>query len=220
MNRLKCLGVNGNLMKNPLLLVPEISFFSILFVFVIVLTVNVFSHWTVLTIFMLLRTLLSHRSADRRRNMFASHVLFIVRIMSIMHSSTSCGENDINLRQGVLSALLKDYDKNIIPSVNTSLKTEVEMTIQEINSINEFTSSFVADIYYSQIWMDTRLRFENMTCQTNLSLDESVINQIWTPRVAISNSKVAALHSSPTPNTLLIILNNGKSAIFEKRNVV
>uniref|UniRef100_A0A915JWM2 Neurotransmitter-gated ion-channel ligand-binding domain-containing protein n=1 Tax=Romanomermis culicivorax TaxID=13658 RepID=A0A915JWM2_ROMCU len=70
------------------------------------------------------------------------------------------------------------------------------------------SSSFTADIYYSQIWIDPRLSYKGLTNQTHLSLDESVVKSLWTPSVAISNSKVTALHSSPTPNTLLIIYDS------------
>lgn len=213
---------NRNLLKALLVVVStKISLLFAILAAVIVLTVNALSIWTVLTLFIFVHLSFIRRQRRRRsydkyddgdwpcKKMYFSNVLFIVRIMSIMHTSTSCGEEDINLKQGILKVLLHDYDKTIIPSSNTSLKTYVEMTIQEIDSINEFTSSFVADIYYSQQWSDPRLRFENMTCQSNLSLDESVIHHIWTPRVALSNSKAVTLHSSPTPNTLLIILNTG-----------
>lgn len=113
-------------------------------------------------------------------------------------------------KQGVFKQLLKDYDKTVVPATNSSVLTQVEVTIQDIQAVSDITSSFQADIFYSQLWTDPRLRFDNLTCVTNLSLDESVIQQLWTPKVALSNSKDVKMHMSPTLNTLLIIFNTGK----------
>jgi hypothetical protein len=44
-----------------------------------------------------------------------------------------------------------------------------------VNSINEITSDFDADIYVTEIWLDEALRFEQMNpCKTNVSLNHEV----------------------------------------------
>lgn len=117
---------------------------------------------------------------------------------------------DMVAKQSVLKQLLENYDKTMVPASNSSVLTNVEVTIQDVHSVSEIASSFMADIYYSQIWRDPRLTYDNYSCQTNLSLDESVIDHIWTPRVAISNSNDVKMHTSPTLNTLLIIFGDGR----------
>lgn len=65
-------------------------------------------------------------------------------------------------------------------------------------------------IIFSQIWHDERLRFDQYSsCLPNLTLNHQIVDRIWQPMVCFVNSKHSDLHSSPTPNTFLLIYPNG-----------
>ncbi|CAK5086762.1 unnamed protein product [Meloidogyne enterolobii] len=101
----------------------------------------------------------------------------------------------------------ENYDKNNLPSTNHT-KVVVELTVQSITEISEFSSSFKADV--CQIWQDPRLDFSSFNyCLSNLSLPSHKLNSIWTPNVCFVNSKNVRIHASPSENILLLVFPNG-----------
>lgn len=113
-------------------------------------------------------------------------------------------------RQNLIRDLLNSsrYDPNTLPE--PGLEVTVEITIQDITEINEMTSSFKLDLWFSQIWRDHRLDFSAKNyCSANLSLPESALKNLWVPNVCIVNSKETHIHSSPSANILLLLMENG-----------
>ncbi|KHN74878.1 Ligand-gated ion channel 50 [Toxocara canis] len=125
--------------------------------------------------------------------------------------SDHCVPINETLRKNLIQGLFAEphYDKDTLPSAN-STTVVVELTVQSITEISEFSSSFKADVWFSQIWHDPRLDFRDYHyCLANLSLAAHKLPQLWTPNVCFVNSKKVEIHSSPSQNILLIVFPNG-----------
>ncbi|EJW83518.1 dopamine-gated chloride channel [Wuchereria bancrofti] len=120
-----------------------------------------------------------------------------------------CGTNNDKLAKLVLEHLMLSYDRKTVP-IADGVNVKVDLMVQAISSISEMTASFTADVFFSQIWLDPGLAFENVTkCLANLTLSYRTIDDIWLPNVCFQNSKSTSIHSSPTPNIFLMIYPNG-----------
>ncbi|OZC08089.1 Neurotransmitter-gated ion-channel ligand binding domain protein [Onchocerca flexuosa] len=117
--------------------------------------------------------------------------------------------NDDTLAKSVLEHLMLSYDRKTVP-IAEGVNVKVDLIVQAISSISEMTASFTADVFFSQIWLDPGLAFENITkCLANLTLSHRTIDDIWLPNVGFQNSKSTSIHNSPTPNIFLLIYPNG-----------
>uniref|UniRef100_A0A7E4VM37 Neur_chan_LBD domain-containing protein n=1 Tax=Panagrellus redivivus TaxID=6233 RepID=A0A7E4VM37_PANRE len=122
-----------------------------------------------------------------------------------------CAKIDITRHsQQILKNMLNEhYDAQLVPD-SKGVLVSVELALQTFYDISEISASFTADVLLSQIWHDYRLRFDHHTrCIQNLSLSYAITNKIWQPFVNFVNSKKSELHSSPTPNTFVLIYPNG-----------
>ncbi|CAI2356869.1 unnamed protein product [Caenorhabditis sp. 36 PRJEB53466] len=109
----------------------------------------------------------------------------------------------------IIEKLLNNYKSFRTPS-ETGVIVWIEVWVQEVNSVNEITSDFDMDIYVTELWMDTALRYEHLNpCKYNLSLNSEILDQIWKPNTVFINSKSASIHKSPFKNVFLMIYPNG-----------
>ncbi|CAI5454153.1 unnamed protein product [Caenorhabditis angaria] len=109
----------------------------------------------------------------------------------------------------IIERLLSNYKDHRTPS-ESGVIVWIEVWVQEVNSVNEITSDFDMDIYVTELWVDTALRYENQDpCKYNLSLNSEILDQIWKPNTVFINSKSANIHKSPFKNVFLMIYPNG-----------
>ncbi|VDM40496.1 unnamed protein product [Toxocara canis] len=95
-----------------------------------------------------------------------------------------CGESLGGSTKSVLHKILNDdYDKTIVPNKNGTL-VSIEVALQTFSDISEISASFTADILFSQIWHDERLRFDHLSsCLPNLTLNHQIVDRIWQPMI-------------------------------------
>lgn len=82
-----------------------------------------------------------------------------------------------NLQVERLKEILENYDKTLMPRENVTAMMEI--TIEDITSVSETTSSFITDMWYSQIWQDERLSTSDKNCVNGTSFDSVVASKLW-----------------------------------------
>ncbi|KAK8747989.1 hypothetical protein OTU49_016257, partial [Cherax quadricarinatus] len=95
----------------------------------------------------------------------------------------------------------RDYDK-MRPPKKEGRPTRVyfHVTVMGIDSINENSMTYVADIFFAQSWKDHRLRLpENMTSSYRL-LEVDWLNDMWRPDSFFKNAKQVTFQTMTIPN--------------------
>ncbi|KAI6227452.1 Ligand-gated ion channel 50 [Aphelenchoides fujianensis] len=123
----------------------------------------------------------------------------------------NCTSQDILTQSTTIvrTVLGGDYDKHLAPDAN-GVTVSIELAVQTFYDVSEMSASFTADVLMSQIWEDRRLRYDQHTsCLENLTLSAAIIDKLWLPFVCFVNSKRSDLHTSPTPNSFILLYPNG-----------
>lgn len=75
------------------------------------------------------------------------------------------------------------------------------------NNITFVPQEYTMDMFFRQMWVDERLKFEGPT--EILRLNNLMVDKIWTPDTFFRNSKKSISHNMTTPNKLFRIMQNG-----------
>ncbi|EFX70143.1 hypothetical protein DAPPUDRAFT_300576 [Daphnia pulex] len=108
----------------------------------------------------------------------------------------------------------KSYDKNRAPKFfGQPTIVYFHVTVLSIDTINEESMTYVADIFLAQSWRDHRLRLpEDMTEEYRI-LDVGWLQDIWRPDCFFKNAKKVTFHEMSVPNHYLWLYHD-KTLIY------
>lgn len=110
-----------------------------------------------------------------------------------------------------INNLTISYDVFRQPHHRRRTLVQIEIHVQQITDLSAASSDFELDMFFSEIWIDRRLRFDYMNlCQTNFTLKIDFEEKFWTPNICLWNAKLASTHQSPGTNNFLILYEDGK----------
>ncbi|XP_065584090.1 glycine receptor subunit beta-like [Artemia franciscana] len=99
----------------------------------------------------------------------------------------------------------QEYDKMRPPKKDLGESTVVyfHVTVMGLDSINENSMTYAADIFFAQSWKDHRLRLpENMTSEYRL-LEVEWLKSMWRPDSFFKNAKQVTFQTMTIPNHYL-----------------
>ncbi|XP_037087888.1 glycine receptor subunit alpha-4-like [Pollicipes pollicipes] len=110
-------------------------------------------------------------------------------------------EDSVLVFEDILPEPPKQYDR-MAPPKTKGHPTVVyfHITVMTLDSINEESMTYAADIFFAQSWMEHRLRFpSNMSTDYRL-LPVSWLNHIWQPDSYFKNAKQVTFQEMTIPN--------------------
>uniref|UniRef100_A0A0P4W0I2 Uncharacterized protein n=2 Tax=Scylla TaxID=6760 RepID=A0A0P4W0I2_SCYOL len=111
----------------------------------------------------------------------------------------------------IMPEVKTDYDK-MRPPKKDGKATQVyfHVTVMGIDSINENSMTYAADIFFAQTWKDHRLRLpENMTSEYRL-LDLDWLKHLWRPDSYFKNAKQVTFQTMTIPNHYVWLFQDSK----------
>uniref|UniRef100_A0A1S4HAM2 Neurotransmitter-gated ion-channel ligand-binding domain-containing protein n=2 Tax=Anopheles gambiae TaxID=7165 RepID=A0A1S4HAM2_ANOGA len=121
----------------------------------------------------------------------------------------------------ILPTHQKTYDKNRAPKLlGQPTVVYFHVTVLSIDSINEESMTYVADIFLAQSWRDPRLRLpENMSEEYRI-LDVDWLHSIWRPDCFFKNAKKVTFHEMSIPNHYLWLYHDKTLLYMSKLTLV
>ncbi|CAF3979602.1 unnamed protein product, partial [Rotaria magnacalcarata] len=139
--------------------------------------------------------------------LFILNIVFLQPI-HILSLNETCWPTANNLTC-VLNDLLYGYNKQLRPNHSGDpLQVQVYLMIITLGPIVELDMSFTMNLFFRQVWTDERLTLPNKI--SNVAVSTKLLSAIWKPDTYFLNSHSGYLHTTPTLNHLLRILENGR----------
>ncbi|XP_063884419.1 glycine receptor subunit alphaZ1-like isoform X2 [Scylla paramamosain] len=133
------------------------------------------------------------------------HLLLLLLLLASPPTARAAGEDESLLEiTDILPEDTKSYDKMRPPqSQGNPTVVYFHVTVMSLDSIDESSMTYAADIFFAQSWKDHRLRFpQNMTGEYRL-LPVSWLKDIWRPDAFFKNAKSVTFQTMTIPNHYL-----------------
>ncbi|XP_050438203.1 glycine receptor subunit alpha-4-like isoform X2 [Adelges cooleyi] len=162
---------------------------------------------------------------DRRHNLYYkldkdSPLSALSEPKDVAETENPVFETSLSLND-ILPVNPKNYDKNRAPKVQGQPTiVYFHVTVLSLDSINEESMTYVADIFLAQSWRDPRLRMpENMSEEYRI-LDVDWLHQIWRPDCFFKNAKKVTFHEMSIPNHYLWLYHDKTLLYMSKLTLV
>ncbi|CAF0848890.1 unnamed protein product [Rotaria sordida] len=130
------------------------------------------------------------------------------QLIPILSLNETCWPTANNLTC-VLNNVLFGYNKQLRPNhTGDPIHVQVYLMVITLGPIVELDMSFKMNLFFRQIWTDERLTLPNKI--SNVSVSTKLLSAIWKPDTYFMNSHSGFLHTTPTLNHLLRILEHGR----------
>ncbi|XP_050530642.1 glycine receptor subunit alpha-4-like isoform X2 [Daktulosphaira vitifoliae] len=170
--------------------------------------------------------------ASQMTKFFLSYTVYVFIIISqiaisgthdhkeVVETDNRALETSLSLND-ILPINPKNYDKNRAPKVQGQPTiVYFHVTVLSLDSINEESMTYVADIFLAQSWRDQRLRMpENMSEEYRI-LDVDWLHKIWRPDCFFKNAKKVTFHEMSIPNHYLWLYHDKTLLYMSKLTLV
>ncbi|XP_049807183.1 glycine receptor subunit alpha-4-like [Schistocerca nitens] len=144
----------------------------------------------------------------------------VVEVPEANPSPTMPPETSLSLRD-ILPLNPKHYDKNRAPKVQGQPTiVYFHVTVLSLDSINEESMTYVADIFLAQSWRDPRLRLPEYMSEEYRILDVEWLHDIWRPDCFFKNAKKVTFHEMSIPNHYLWLYHDKTLLYMSKLTLV
>ncbi|XP_025191059.1 glycine receptor subunit alpha-4 isoform X1 [Melanaphis sacchari] len=138
----------------------------------------------------------------------------------IAESDNAVYETSLSLTD-ILPINPKNYDKNRAPKVQGQPTiVYFHVTVLSLDSINEESMTYVADIFLAQSWRDQRLRLPENMSEDYRILDVEWLHDIWRPDCFFKNAKKVTFHEMSIPNHYLWLYHDKTLLYMSKLTLV
>ncbi|XP_024869532.1 glycine receptor subunit alpha-2-like isoform X2 [Temnothorax curvispinosus] len=129
-------------------------------------------------------------------------------------------ETSLSLRD-ILPLNPKQYDKHRAPKfLGQPTIVYFHVTVLSLDSINEESMTYVADIFLAQSWRDSRLRLPENMSEDYRILDVDWLHNIWRPDCFFKNAKKVTFHEMSIPNHYLWLYHDKTLLYMSKLTLV
>ncbi|XP_045107792.1 glycine receptor subunit alpha-4-like isoform X2 [Portunus trituberculatus] len=162
------------------------------------------------------------RWGGRRPLSTPHHFLHLLHLLLFHFSLVRGSVNDGPLEfEDIMPDNPRDYDKMAPPKGGDDPTTVlVHVTVMSLDSIDESSMTYAADIFFAQSWKDWRLRLpDNMTHEYRL-LPVAWLKDIWRPDSFFKNAKAVTFQEMTIPNHYLWLYQDNTILYMVKLTLV